>query len=160
MTRGQKICRNCNASNGPRTKQCTNCGKGFIIKGVLQPDLDKQKLEYSNSRSAYNNNCKINNKILISLVDKYKGKDDKERRKKYDIKGRTWQSKDGKYRICERLTFCGVNMKDGYGKPFYIYKRGNNDWEPIKPKHRFKSLKRALLKLYEMIHNEKLEQIN
>lgn len=32
MPRGQKTCDNCGSSNGPRAKQCVQCGQGFAFK--------------------------------------------------------------------------------------------------------------------------------
>ena len=39
--RGSKVCSNCQTGNiGVRSGWCPHCGKGFIIKGVQQPDVD------------------------------------------------------------------------------------------------------------------------
>ena len=39
MPRGKKVCSNCSTEVGVRTRNCPNCGTGFIIQGVKQPDI-------------------------------------------------------------------------------------------------------------------------
>lgn len=39
MGKGSKICPHCQESNGPRSFVCKRCLRGFVVKGVLQPDL-------------------------------------------------------------------------------------------------------------------------
>ncbi len=156
--RGRKVCQNCQEINGVRARNCVHCGKGFCIKGFQHPDIivDDIVLDKVNkTRKQYQEKKKKEKETLTSLVDRYFGEDDKRRREKHDIEGRTWQTKCGRYRVCERLTFMGVNIKSGFEKPFYIYKHGTDDWEPIKPNHRFKSLKKALMKIYQLVKGKR-----
>lgn len=159
MPRGNKLCEFCGTANGPRSRNCKSCLKGFVVKGIRQPDITQDEnqqrvVKAHRSKQAQNKR----NQQLKELVVAYNGKDDKKKREKYNVKGRTWQSKCGRYRICERLTFMGVNMKGAFGKPFYVYERSNDDWEPIKPRHRFRSLKRALMKLYELKNGKRFSK--
>jgi ribosomal protein L40E len=147
----KKKCERCGEDNGPRSWNCQQCGFGFTLRGEKKPDLDVT------SKPARSDDAQSNPKRrLWNLVELYEGDDDKRRRKKYGVKGRTWQSKCGRYRIREQLTFMGVDMAKHYSKCVYLLKWEGAMWEIVRPKGRFKTLLAAIRRMVKDVEGRQL----
>lgn len=133
--RGKKSCPRCKKDCGARSWNCS-CGAGFVIKGIQKPDVD---VTAQPARSAPRRADK-----LLNLIEPYDAAEETERRGKYDIKGETWQSKDGKYIIRKTIVFMGVQIAEHFGNPYTVLSREANGLELIRPNHSFQSLNGAI----------------
>ena len=132
MGRGHKICI-CGCSNGPRSFSCKSCGKGFIVKGVKQPDINPETTKNPNPLQI--KECKsIKEKNKLSkFIQKCA---DENELSKYS---RVWDSINGHYRIRLSPKMFGVNMSP-FGK-FQLLEFCLDHWKPI---DRFKKLTQAI----------------
>jgi len=150
MPRGSKTCPKCQTITGPRAWNCPKCGLGFILRGEKKPDLDVT----ANPPRSSGKLSEVK-KRLWNLVEPYNGEDDRRSRKKYQMEGRTWQSKCGRYRIREQLTFMGVNMAEHYSKCVYLLKVGYGGWNIVRPKGRFKTPLAAIRRMVKDTNGQK-----
>jgi len=132
--RGKKTCMSCGKSTGPRTKRCLSCGAGFKIKGKQQKSLTINNITLKDLKTLNNNLPTEIKKELLGLVRVHNSKDEIARRKKYEIKGITWQSKCEKYRIRLTETFMGVKTAECYDNNYMVLVRGLFGWEVIQLK--------------------------
>jgi ribosomal protein L40E len=166
MPRGTKVCPKCGVHNGPRAWNCDykkgGCGFGFTLRGEKKPDLDLNAVTPEQAKSD-----RPQTSLSLRLWNLVEPCDESEVRKQYDMKGQSWQSKCGKYRIREQYTFMGVNMKEHYAKCIYLLKNVDGSWERLRPKGRFKSHLAALKRMVKdqkgqkpkaTTHKERLEE--
>ena len=138
MPRGSKTCPGCQEITGPRAWNCPKCGHGYTLRGTTKPDVD---VTAKQAGSTPNEDVKSR---LWNLVEPCTDPLESATRKEYHMEGRTWDSKCGKYRIREQLTFRGVRMEDHYSKCVHLFKRRREQWESVRPKGRFKTPLAAL----------------
>ncbi len=147
MPRGSKTCAACGQANGPRSWNCSACGKGFIVKGLQKPDMDVTAHPPRSDPDAAKQR-------LWNLVEVY---DDALKRKKHKIEGRTWQSKCGQYRIQERLTFMGVRIADHYSKCVHLLRKVGGEWTLVRPKGKFKTPLAAIKRMVKDSNGQKVK---
>ena len=122
MAKGKKVCSNCGTETGPRAHNCKECGQGFVVQGVLQPNISMKhtpkkivnEMEYTKIQE------------LFYLVEDPAG------RAAYGPNSQTWESECGRYRIrhCEELM--GVSL--GEDKCYRVLIRdGDSNWWDILP---------------------------
>ena len=151
MPRGVKTCPKCKATTGPRSWNCPQCGHGYVVAGVQKPDMDAVTANPSRL-----NTVKADYKDrLWNLVELYEGDDDVRARKRYNMEGRTWQSKCGQYRIREQFTFMGVNMTAHFSKCVYLLKLRDNLWDVVRPKGHFRTPLAALRRMLKDTNGKK-----
>jgi hypothetical protein len=140
--KGRKVCPHCQSINGPRSFNCKECGKGFVVKGVQQPDILP---EVQLAEAPIANPSK--RQKLLNYVREYNGQDDLDRKLKYQIVGGTWISKCGTYKIQEQAWFLGVNMREHFINTFYLLKLIDDTWQRVTPKGRCKTLTSAIKRM-------------
>lgn len=154
MPRGQKTCNVCGKSVGPRSWSCSGCGSGFIIQGIQKPDIDPASDTPNPARLNVKPTAK---QRLWNLMELYDEEDDQRFRKRYDVEGKTWQSKCGCYRVREQFTFMGVDMQANFGKCVYLLKKRGNTWDVVKPKGKFGTVFAAIRRMVKDSNGQKVK---
>lgn len=144
--RGEKFCSTCKGRNGPRAFQCVHCGKGFIVKGQQQPDVNPADREAEAKETRQTGLDRTERKRLLALVETCRERKEAATRIKfYGKKSKTFQSLCGKYRIRYCPEFMGVSVKLDDNRPFSLLKLTTFGWEPVNlEKYRFKKLWTAI----------------
>lgn len=138
--RGHKLCPSCKSVVGPRSKNCRSCGTGFLIKGILYPNISPEQIKIKSKTESSKEKPQINLKDYIEKCTDLN--EDSIRTKYYGIHSRSWDSLDGVYRIRFCPEFMGVKNDDGKPYKLLIYK--NEVWNVLRPKSRFTKLKAAV----------------
>lgn len=140
---GKKQCPFCKKLNGSRSKNCIQCGKGFIISKIRQRDIDPKELIVNKSKNDTEAAIKLSSLFILSEprdVDiKYYGKT-----------FQCWLSVCQQYRICYAKELLGVDVE---GLPYKLLYKSGDDWIPISGESRFRTFRKAI-KVYLRLVNK------
>ena len=138
MPRGQKTCKNCGATCGPRSFTCPKCGAGFTIKGVQQQQAAPTTTSVD--------------KPATSEFDPFKYIEDTEypmgKLRHYGPEFKVWASLDRMFHIRYYTHFDGVDLCET--KNFVLVKNDGN----FSPISRHKNLAAAVRRMLKESKNE------
>lgn len=148
MPKGSKQCPYCLKEVGPRSFYCKYCFKGLLVKGVQHPDVVPGVVPKMATQKRSDIVVKPN---LTGVVTRCYDNHELHILHKFYKRGRTWESKDGLFRIRYCPYFLGVSQKLDEGKPFKVLVKHNGLWEPLnEEKNRFKKLRSAIKKVKKL----------
>jgi len=150
MARGEKFCGKCGTRNGPRAWNCVACGAGFLVKGVQHPDITPQERE-AEIKDARQGVDRMERRRLLKLIQPCQDAHEKRVRERYyGIKSKTYESRDGHYRIRFGPIFMGVPIALDDNKPYKLLWNRRGDWEPVRGKNRFKRVFGAIKRMQRL----------
>ena len=138
---GKKKCKQCGTEVGPRSRHCTHCGHGFLIKGIQYPNVNPATLVSSKEARSISSKSENLPYLMNFIVECTDDKENLIREKYYGIDSSTWESICGNFRIRYGPFFMCIKTM----KPFMLLmKSKDGDWGLCPGKYRFKTIEAAI----------------